>query len=65
MPPAAGQPGEWVAIYDPDAPSSKAPWTANIQDCAGCFSVEGIWFYTEADCVAWMRSTVVGAQVKL
>lgn len=63
MPPEPGQPGEWVAVYDPDAPAD-AKWTANIQDCAGCWPIEGIWFYTEADCVGWMQSTVVGARVK-
>lgn len=63
MPPAPGEPGEWVAVYDPDAPS-EAPWTACLQDSVGCHPLDGIWFYSEEDCVDWMQETVVGAKVK-
>lgn len=57
----------WWAEHDdnpetnPFAP--EAPWLATLQTEVGCNSLSGIAFYTEAECLAFIRSDVLGKEL--
>jgi hypothetical protein len=55
--------GWWAEREDdeeinPFAP--EAPWVATLQTDTGCCSLAGIAFYTEGDCLTFIRTCVVG-----
>ncbi|MDX3748720.1 hypothetical protein [Streptomyces sp. AK08-02] len=54
----------WWAEHDDDPETNpfapEAPWLATLQVEVGCFSLGGLAFHTEADCLSFIRDEVLG-----
>lgn len=54
----------WWAEHDDDPETNpfapEAPWLATLQAGPGCFSLGGVAFFTEADCLTFIRDEVLG-----
>jgi hypothetical protein len=54
----------WWAEHEPDPETNpfapRAPWVATLQTDVGCNTLGGVAFYSEADCLTFIRECVVG-----
>ncbi|MEU9400555.1 hypothetical protein [Streptomyces sp. NPDC048242] len=57
-------PRGWWAEHDDDPETNPfapaAPWRATVQVDGACFSLDGVAFYNEADCLAFIQSDILG-----
>lgn len=55
-----GKRGWFADLSDEDERDPHAPWQAFLQLEGHCHALDGVWFYTEADCVEFIRTEIVG-----
>ena len=50
----------WFAERDDEAPAESHKWRPVLQADGWLGELDGIWFETEAECIEWINTQVLG-----